>query len=55
MSLMARFPWVPAMRNPTPQDPIAGTHMCASGDCVIDSATLVDGIFSFRRIYLVGS
>jgi len=38
--------WCDVNGNPTPGDPIAGTHMCAIGDCVIfNVATDPDGSF----------
>lgn len=38
--------WCDADGNPTPGDPTAATHMCSSGDCVIDNvATDPDGSF----------
>jgi hypothetical protein len=38
--------WCDADGNPTPGDPVAGTHMCSNGDCVISEVTSADGVFS---------
>ncbi len=40
LGLGERLYWCDVDGNPTPGDTVLGTHMCAPGDCVIDSVTL---------------
>jgi len=46
LGLGEKLYWCDADGNPTPGDPIAGTHMCSNGDCVISNVAMnPDGSF----------